>query len=596
MDEEVISVLHVDDDAAFGELVSEFLTQENEKISVITVEDTNRGREVLATQDIDCIVSDYDMPEENGLEFLASVREKYEKLPFILFTGKGSEEIASQAISAGVTDYLQKNGGTDTYTILANRIKNAVEQYRVERTARKTERRLHAITDSAADVIVNIGRDGVIRFVNPAVEDVFGYTPDEVEGKSLSTLIPEELWDDQRDALARYLETGTRSVNWDAIEVYGRHKDGSEIPLSVSYSEFTLDGEVYFTGIIRDISERVRLEQQLEKGERQLHELGDQLQEIVWVTDPTREHLLYVNPRYEEVWGRSIQSLFDDPMSFVEAVHPDDRERVKTLLDERPSVAYDIEYRIVHPEVGTRWVRDRSIPVPNGSGTVERIIGIAEDITQRKEYEHRIERQLTQSTEFAGVLSHDLSTPLSTAQGRIQLAQETGDMDHLTVAARAVRRIEEIVNEVSRIMQEEAFVDDLTELDIESMVREVWAEIDTADASLTIADTATIQADRSAFKRLLENLFKNAIEHGGPSVNVRVGTLNRGLFIEDDGPGIPKEAREDIFVPGFTTKEEGQGLGLASVSQIVQGHNWKIQVGETKGEGVRFEVLGVEFV
>jgi DNA-binding NtrC family response regulator len=103
-----IHVLHVDDDVAFGELVSDFLTHGNERISVTTAEDAIHGREILATQDIDCIVSDYEMPEQNGLEFLESVREEYEDIPFILFTGKGSEEIASQAISAGVTDYLQK--------------------------------------------------------------------------------------------------------------------------------------------------------------------------------------------------------------------------------------------------------------------------------------------------------------------------------------------------------------------------------------------------------------------------------------------------------------------------------------------------------
>jgi DNA-binding NtrC family response regulator len=104
MTETPIQVLHVDDNAAFRELVADSLTLENERISVVTAEGASQGREVLATQDIDCIVSDYEMPEQNGLEFLKSVREEYDSLPFILFTGKGSEEIASQAISAGVTD------------------------------------------------------------------------------------------------------------------------------------------------------------------------------------------------------------------------------------------------------------------------------------------------------------------------------------------------------------------------------------------------------------------------------------------------------------------------------------------------------------
>jgi PAS domain S-box-containing protein len=590
-----IHVLHVDDDAAFGELVSEFLTRESERISVTTAEDVIEGREILATQDVDCVVSDYEMPEQNGLEFLQSVRDEYGDLPFVLFTGKGSEEIASRAISAGVTDYLQKGGGTDTYAILENRVRNAVEKHRAERDVMYAERKLRAITDSAADAIVTIDPESTVQFANSAVEDVFGYTPDELEGESLSTLMPERLWNDHRDALARYRDTGERSMNWGAIEVYGQRKDGSEFPLSVSYSEFTLGGEVYFTGILRDVSERVRLQREITEGKRQLHQLGEQLREIVWITDPTRRQLLYVNPRYEEVWGRSPQSLFDEPRSFVETVHPDDRKRVAELFDELPVVEYDIEYRVVHPQKGTRWVRDRSIPIPNERSEIERIVGVAEDITRQKRYEQRIERQLAQLNEFGRILSHDLSTPFNTLQGRMELTRETGDTGHLKVAARAAQRVKEIIDEVSRVMQEAEVVDEFAELDFESEVREVWEALETADASLTVEDTGTIRADRSALKRLLENLLKNAIEHGGSSVDVRAGIFTGGFFLEDDGPGIPDEDHEDVFTPGFTTKDGGQGLGLASVRQIVQAHGWHVRVRTGDGDGTRFEVSNVEF-
>jgi PAS domain S-box-containing protein len=588
-------VLHVDDDASFRELVSDFLTMESGRISVTTAPDAARGCEVLAAHQIDCVVSDYEMPGRNGLDFLESVREAYGDLPFILFTGKGSEEIASRAISAGVTDYLQKSGGTDTYAILANRVTNAVEKYRAEREVRHAERKLRAITDSATDAIVTIDRESVIRFANPAVEDVFGYTPDELDGASLSVLVPERLWDDHRDALAQYVDTGEPSVSWGAIEVYGKRKDGSEVPLSVSYSQFTLEGESYFTGILRDVSERVRLQKQITAGDRQLRQLGGQLREIVWITDPTRKQLLFVNPRYEDVWGRTPQSLLDDPRSFLETVHPDDHDRVADLFDKLPVTAYDVEYRIVHPQKGTRWVRDRSVPIPNENGEMERVIGVAEDITKRTLYERRIEQQLAQLSEFGSILSHDLSTPLNTVLGRIELARESGDTSHLDDAARAARRINEITEEISRVMQEGGVVDDLVELDFESEVYDAWTGLDTTDASLTIEDTATIRADKSAFKRLLENLLRNAVEHGGPSVNVRVGTLAGGFFVEDDGSGIPDEARADVFTPGFTTKDEGQGLGLASVRQIAQGHEWHIRITDAEGDGTRFEVSNVEF-
>lgn len=125
-----IRVLHVDDQSSFGDLVADLLEREDDCFNVITETSAAEGLDRLEKSTLDCIVSDYDMPGENGIEFLESVREEYPELPFILFTGKGSEEVASDAISSGATDYLQKKPGTDQYKLLANRIKNAVDQYR----------------------------------------------------------------------------------------------------------------------------------------------------------------------------------------------------------------------------------------------------------------------------------------------------------------------------------------------------------------------------------------------------------------------------------------------------------------------------------
>lgn len=135
-----IRVLHVDDEPTFADLVATFLEREDDQFTVETATGAEEGLAHLTDHDVDCIVSDYDMPERNGIEFLESVREEYDELPFILHTGKGNEEIASDAISAGVTDYLQKKPGTEQYQLLANRIRNAVEQYRAVRQAVNLDR------------------------------------------------------------------------------------------------------------------------------------------------------------------------------------------------------------------------------------------------------------------------------------------------------------------------------------------------------------------------------------------------------------------------------------------------------------------------
>lgn len=137
---EPIRVLHVDDEQSFSELVATFLERENQRFTVETATDPSSGLEVLADTHIDCIISDYDMPGQNGIDFLKTVREIDEDIPFILYTGKGSEEVASDAIVAGVSDYLQKKAGTEQYELLANRVCNAVDKSRATKRAANLDR------------------------------------------------------------------------------------------------------------------------------------------------------------------------------------------------------------------------------------------------------------------------------------------------------------------------------------------------------------------------------------------------------------------------------------------------------------------------
>ena len=134
-----IRVLHVDDDPNIGELVAYRLQHEIDQITVQTATTTKKGRSILANDTVDCIISDYDMPTQNGLEFLETIRGDYPDLPFILYTSRSSAEIVNEAICAGVTDYLQKETDTSHYKLLANRITNYVSQYRLKKQLARHE-------------------------------------------------------------------------------------------------------------------------------------------------------------------------------------------------------------------------------------------------------------------------------------------------------------------------------------------------------------------------------------------------------------------------------------------------------------------------
>ncbi|MFB6137952.1 MAG: response regulator [Halobacteriaceae archaeon] len=135
-----VRILHVDDDAAFCDLTATALERADEEFEVVTETSAGDALDRLERESVDCVVSDYQMPGMDGVEFLRAVRESRPDLPFVLFTGQGSEDVASEAITAGATDYLQKRPGTEQYELLANRVQNAVEQFRSERRAAALDR------------------------------------------------------------------------------------------------------------------------------------------------------------------------------------------------------------------------------------------------------------------------------------------------------------------------------------------------------------------------------------------------------------------------------------------------------------------------
>lgn len=200
-----IRVIHVDDEPGLRELTAQFLEREDNRFEVDTVPSASAGLDKLQGEEFDCVVSDYQMPRQNGLEFLAAVREEHSDLPFILFTGKGSEEIASKAITAGVTDYLQKGIGADQYRILANRIANVVEQHRA---VRQTELS-HRAMETASEGLSLVEPDGTFSYVNPAFAHLFGYDREELVGEHWTILYHnEEAARLETDILPAVRETG----------------------------------------------------------------------------------------------------------------------------------------------------------------------------------------------------------------------------------------------------------------------------------------------------------------------------------------------------------------------------------------------------
>jgi len=205
---ETVRVLHVDDNQEFVEVASIVLERERDALSVETATSVEEGLDRLAESEFDCLVSDYDLVERTGIDFLQAVREEYPDVPFILFTGKGSEEVAADAFSAGATDYIQKKGGTSQYTVLANRIENLVTQYRARRRSERANRRRHRTLERITDGFVEMDAEFTITDVNTHAVELADTSREELVGTEVRELMVADSSDRFLDAYSEVLRTG----------------------------------------------------------------------------------------------------------------------------------------------------------------------------------------------------------------------------------------------------------------------------------------------------------------------------------------------------------------------------------------------------
>jgi len=269
-----------------------------------------------------------------------------------------------------------------------------------------------------------------------------------------------------------------------------------------------------------------------------------------------------------------------------------------------------------------RWYDVRLSAIRDSDGERTGTVLVARDVTvrrrQRRMLDERTEalerrtdalrRQNDRLNQFASIVSHDLRNPLQVAQGRLELARADPEREHLDAAGEALGRMEAMVEDLLTMARAGQTIESAETVRLAGVAEDAWEHTETQDSELGlhVSDGLRVEADRDRLLHVFENLFRNAIEHGDPPVSVLVGTVDAGggppdeahgsgFFVEDDGPGIPDDKRTDVFEHGFTTSDEGTGFGLSIVDTIVEAHGWEIHLGETGGDGARFEITGVEF-
>ncbi len=399
--------------------------------------------------------------------------------------------------------------------------------------------------------------------------------------------------------------------------------------LEVRVQERTAELLAINRALEQQIAARAQVEFALRDSEERFRQLTEHIREVFWIFDLAEERLIYISPAYEEVWGRSIQALYDRTLDWLEAVHPDDQLRLRNAhANKLESGFFNEEYRIIRPDGTVRWIWDRGFPIDDDSGHVYRIAGLAEDITARKLAEDQLRRQqvelakmarLSLAVELASNMAHELNQPLAAivayTQACVTLLREdqtdpralTGTLEEV---AHQAMRAGGIIRHLRDLVRKHPTAQ--TPLDLNALIRSV---VHYAQLELRLADTAlrlelteplpAVLADDIQIQLVVLYLLRNAIEamHQTES-SARGLTVSTAPFddntvrvtIRDTGQGLSTEVAERLFQPFFSTKPGGMGLSLSVSRSIIESQGGRLWATPNPDSGASFHFTLPQYI
>lgn len=599
---------------------------------------------------------------------------------------------------------------------------------RVERERELVQYR--SLTEAATDAIITIDETSTIQSANPAVADIFGYAPTELVGKPLMVLMPGDLAGQHREALRRYLETGEKSLDWNYVELPGRHKDGRRVPLAISFSETTFANETFFTGIIRDNSPQKAYERELERlldllerteqtanvggweidtetmevfWSNQIFELlqwpGDEEPpleealdlyhpqdrpvveeavetalsagepfevearirpvggEVIWLrvqgkpeirdgevvavrgaaqditAQKERERELERARRRMElalevtgatVWEwdyeRDVVTTHPSPHGlqgtehetvedFLMGVHEDDRPVVEEALAEaiETNEPYHLEYRYNDGDA-VRWAEDYGEIRTVGDGGRSMMLGVARDVTDRKQRELALRESNERLEQFAHAASHDLREPLRMVSSYLQLLEKRhGDAidaegrEFLEFAVEGAQRMQTMIAALLEYSRVDTHGEPFEPVDLAEVLKEVRGDlrvkIEETDTELVVDALPRVYGDSNQLRQVFQNLLDNAIEYSGndpPRVEITARRRPREwvVSVRDEGIGIDPDHQARVFevFHRLHSQDEhpGAGIGLSLCERIIERHGGRIWVESEPGVGSTF--------
>jgi PAS domain S-box-containing protein len=642
MGKPVASILAIDDDVAILRNYAVYL--EDCSFEVMTADSGRRGLEIFARSRPDAVLLDLRMPEVDGLTVLRSITRRTDT-PVIVVSGTGEIADVVEALRLGAWDFLQKP--IEDLSVLRHAISKVLERARLIRQNRvyqqqlerlveeRTEAlrsandelrasreelrsiadRFRMLTENQRDVVVAISPDGAVTYCSPAIVDLGGYQPDELEGHGIEEFF---LSADDVERALELIRKARSSRRSESMDLRFKARDGRTIPVEIC-GKPVVDGDrvTAIQCVMRDVSERVRVEAERQR----LATAVEHAAEEIIVTDHSGT-IEYVNPAFEQISGYSRDEVVGKPPQILssEGLAPELLEQLWETL-RRGQVWTG---RFTNRRKDGLHIQEAATisPILDDAGTQVGFVSVQRDITEEVKLREQLIRaqKMEAIGTLAGGIAHDFNNILSAILGYTELAYHSTDersplRSHLIQVLQAGDRARQLVSQIlafSRHTEHEQMP-----VQVSMVIKEVMQLLRASlPSTLTIHQRITaknemVMGDPTQVHQVLLNLCTNAahaMRGGEGTLDVSLtaeqaapvatdeqsgAQQNLRLTVSDTGHGIEPELIERIFEPYFTTKEQGEGtgLGLAVVHGIVKSHGGEIIVDSKVGEGTTFHVL-----
>jgi PAS domain S-box-containing protein len=598
-------ILYVDDEPGLLEIGKLFL-EKGGQFSVDIQTSASAALMLLSSTHYDAIIADYQMPVMDGIEFLKKVRKSGSTIPFILFTGRGREEVVIQALNEGADFYLQKGGQPlAQFTELAHHVRQAIQQRRAEASIRDHERREADIINFLPDATFAIDSHGVVIAWNLAMEKLTGVPAEQILGKGnyeyahslyhkRRPVLVDLVLSDNPDIEARYPHI-TRAGKTLFSEITVPHMNngrGATMWFTASPLYNTRGEIVGAIESIRDITERKKAEAGLRESEERYRKLVEQSPDAIIVH--TNGRVAYANLACTRLLGaQSPKELAGQPI--LNFVHPDFRhivlERIRVMTEKTEPVEI-LEEKFLRLDGTVVDVEVAAIPIICENESSVQVT--FREITSRKRAEDALRQANRKLNLLTGITRHDIDNQITTLLGFLHILEKKLPdpalieyFQKISMTAKRISAMIRFTKEYEKIGVHVPLWQDTRMIvrtaEKESPLGNVMVKNDLPTGTEVFADPLIV--------KVFYNLMDNAVRYGGKITTIRFTAQESGddhlILCEDDGEGISAEEKERIFDRGYG-KNTGMGLFLAREILSITG----ITIRETgePGKGARFEI------